>query len=142
MNLLERLKERVQKTQDELDQERAKDRKEKDRRELVELNERSPYYKRDNGWCDKCHRDYSVLYTKHGNETLAYYLGTCSKGHTVRREITLRDRYYDHSILVRAERDRHSDDLLTPDHPRFKYVYPDKWREYERQREQRALGTV
>lgn len=141
MGILERMKDRAEKTRQELDQERAKERRIKEDREREQVNERATFHKVDHAYCSVCDRDYKVLLRKHGNERLAYYLGQCSKGHTVRREITLRDRYYDVSPYVRRQREEHADDLLTPDHPRFRLVYPDKWRELERIREERERTT-
>lgn len=137
MNLLERLKDRAQKTKTELDQERAHKRKEKDRLERERHNANAPEYKRDNAYCATCALDCATILRKHGTDLLAYYLGSCPNGHTVRREITLRDRYYDLSPLVRKERLVHADDLLTPNDYRFRHVYPDKWRALEEERERR-----
>jgi hypothetical protein len=137
MNLLERLKERAQKTQHDLDQERAHKRKERERLERELHNATAPEYKRDNAYCDTCRLDCSTILRKHGSDSLAYYLGHCPMRHTVRREITLRDRYYDVSPLVRKERLVHADDLLTPHDYRFRHVYPDKWRAIEEERERR-----
>lgn len=138
MNLLERLKERAQKTKYDLDTERAKDKKEKERRERERVNESAPFYARKDVWCESCQRDYSCLLRKHGNELHAYYLGKCPASHTVRREITNTiDPYFYKSQRLRKERILYADDLLTPNDDRFRIVYPDKWRELERQRAER-----
>lgn len=136
-SLLERLKERAKKTKAELDQEKEKEKRNKLERDRLEANERAPHYKKSDAWCYTCLKDCTTIMRKHGNERLAYYLGTCPVGHTVRREITLVDRYYQDSYGVRLSRLRHANDLLTPNDYMFRHVYPDKWQELERQREAR-----
>lgn len=142
MNLLERLKDRAVKTKEGLDQERLKDKKLKEQLEKEQVNESAPFYARKDVWCESCLRDYSCMLRKHGNELLAYYLGTCPNNHQVRREIThaSTDPYYLKSQRLRIERIQHADDMLTPADDRFKTVYPDKWRELEAAREQRAAS--
>lgn len=143
MNQLERMRERVEKTQHDLDTEREKEKRVKNDRERLAKNENADNYKLDYALCSYCGLDAPTLLKKHGNERLAYYLGSCGGcGSVVRREITLYDRYSDLSPRLRHERILHEDDLLTPNDPRFKTVYPDKWRELERQREERETRKV
>lgn len=137
MNLVQRMRERAEKVKQELDQEREKDKKHKERLERERVAELAPSHTSQNAFCGVCERDCVVVLTKHGNPGLAYYKGLCPLGHEVRREITLKDRYYDQSRLVREERDRHADDFITPNDARFKLLYPDRWREIEREREER-----
>jgi hypothetical protein len=137
MTLLERLRERALKTKTDLDQDRAHKRRERERSERERHNATAAEYKRDNAYCPTCQLDCSTMLRKHGTDLLAYYLGTCPERHTVRREITLRDRYYDVSPLVRRDRLVHADDMLTPRDYRFRHVYPDKWRALEEERERR-----
>lgn len=140
MGILERMKDRAQKTKTDLDAERAKDKRVKEQRERERVNESAPFYARKDVWCESCLRDYSCMLRKHGNELLAYYLGTCPNNHQVRREIThaSTDPYYLKSQRLRVERILYADDLLTPADERFKTVYPDKWAEIERSRAERA----
>ena len=137
MNILERMKERVEKTRENLDQDKAHRAKEVARNEVLLANATAPTYKLDAAYCDTCKRDCNTTLRKHGNDLLAYYQGKCPEGHTVRRELTLSDRYFNKSPLVRRMRHTHANDLLTPNDNAFRYVYPTQWAEYERQREWR-----
>ena len=141
MNILERMKDRAQKTKADLDAERIKNKREKERLEAERAADDAPDYKRDNVYCSDCKRDYVATLRKHGNPSLLYYQGTCPFGHNVRREFTLYDRYYDLSPFIRSQRLEYADDLLTPNDARFKTVYPEQWAEYERQREERDAAT-
>ena len=142
MTQLERMIDRAKKVKTDLDQEREKEKREKERLERERVNDEAPLYKRQDAFCEVCDRDYSVMLKKHGTSLLAYYVAFCPYGHPVRREITLRDRYYDQSKKVRAEREMYSDLLLTPNDPRFRLVYPEQWKELERQREEREKINV
>lgn len=132
------MKDRAQKVNENLVQERAKDKRHKEQLEKARVAESAPFHVRKDVWCDTCKHDYSALLRKQGNELMAYYLGKCSRGHTVRREITNPiDPFYTKSQRLRVERMMYADDLLTPSDDRFRHVYPDKWRELEADRERR-----
>lgn len=126
---------------------------EKKRQERIAEIEQAPQVRLYEFWCDECQEDYIAEAHKHSNrygydltfgtpyeiETpQAWYTSKCTKGHENVRRITdkLNDPYYARSMKVRREVMEHADDFLTPDDPRFKIVYPDKWREYEKQREE------
>jgi len=87
-------------------------------------------------WCDKCQKDctgrgYRQVCTLRERTPTAWYLGFCSKGHRMIRRITDKssDPYYNQSIFLMRQRNEMALDLLTPDDPRFKILYPKQWKE-------------
>jgi hypothetical protein len=90
-------------------------------------------------WCKKCKVDfiskgYKVI-GKMGMWPTSWYVGFCRGRHRAIKRITDKsgDDYYFFSKAITRERKERADDMLTPDNPRFKLVYPDKWRElYEK----------
>jgi hypothetical protein len=86
-------------------------------------------------WCEGCGKDFTSngykTIGKLGRWPVAWYVGLCPKGHKCLRRITDKgnDVYYYRSKMVQLQRILSSDDIITPDNPRFKLIYPDKWRE-------------
>ncbi len=67
----------------------------------------------------------------------ASFVAHCKRGHPVRRFITDKEQDpYFQSPIVRRLQILMEDDLLQPDHPRFKQVYPKQWAELEKQKEE------
>ncbi len=94
-------------------------------------------------WCADCKRDFQGVGIKQirepaGMYPIAWYRGTCPRGHQTIRYITDKDHdpFYFLSVELAHERARLDDDLLQPSDPRFRLVYPDKWASMERQREE------
>lgn len=150
---VKKLGERVQKVQKELAQERENKKKREDPRwkEILE----SAQQQRMDFWCDTCQQDYSgmgrkVICGSYDIDTGvftprrdAYYLAFCPERHRMVRYILdiHQDPYYRKSVKVRMDRWKYRDDLLTPNDPRFKIVYPERWKEIEQAREQRDNAT-
>lgn len=92
-------------------------------------------------FCRECDQDFDadgykqVRYS--GTWPVAWYAGRCPKGHPSIRYITdkHRDPYFYLSKMLARQRHEMADDMLTPDNPRFKIVYPEKWRKMEEDRE-------
>lgn len=87
-------------------------------------------------WCMQCQQDFSctdALKMAGMSQGLprGYYEGACPEGHVAIRHITDKhmDPYYHQSVHLRVERHRMADDVLTPEHPRFRTLYP---KQYER----------
>lgn len=81
-------------------------------------------------WCTDCEADVSTKGTKvirqhHGKLPIAWWVGFCPVRHKLIRRITdkVNDPYYMKSYVVRRDRSRHKDDLLTPDQARFWMLY-------------------
>ena len=87
-------------------------------------------------WCDICKRDcsgpgYREVCTIRSYAPTAWYVGYCPLGHKMIRRITDKnnDSYYDLSEMVQRHRAEMKDDFLSPDDPRFKLLYPEKYAE-------------
>jgi len=67
----------------------------------------------------------------------ASFRSRCPKGHYVRRYITdaKHDPYFKSPILRRLAYEMR-DEMLQPNDPRFRKVYPKQWEEFERQKEE------
>lgn len=93
-------------------------------------------------WCSKCQRDIvsyaykQVRYPK-GQLPIAWHVGKCPDGHTLIRYITDKgaDPYYHQSFFMRLERSRLANDLVQPDDPRFRILYPAQYRKMQEDRE-------
>lgn len=95
-------------------------------------------------WCDQCCKDFEAIGLKQTRsmETdmpIAFYGALCPKGHLAVRRITdkLNDPYFWQSENIRRSRAEHEDDFLTPDDPRFQYVYPEQWKRIQEERVRR-----
>lgn len=111
---------------------------------LSEINE-APESVLTDFWCDHpaCRKDFSTLGYKHLNwvhniETgmneppeiwRAWYAANCPSGHRCIKRITDKqyDPYYYQSNKVRKMQRQYADEMLTPDDPRFKTIYPQQW---------------
>lgn len=87
-------------------------------------------------YCKPCKQDcqgtgYRQVCTVRRFAPTAWFLGICPKGHRMIRRITDKDSdpYYHLSPFVARQRLEMADDFLTPDDPRFRVLYPDKWEE-------------
>lgn len=81
-------------------------------------------------WCEDCEADVTAKGTKivrqhHGKLPIAWWIGFCPARHKLIRRITdkVNDKYYLRSFIVKRDRARFSDDLLTPEHTRFWMLY-------------------
>ncbi len=109
----------------------------KDRREAVEY---APPVVETDVWCQRCQRDVTTTCCKEvrlsAKPFIAFYRGVCPAGHWCIRRITdiETDPYFYQSAYVKKLRVERGDDLIQPDHPYFKYVFPLQWAELEKQR--------
>lgn len=112
-----------------------------------EINDAPGRLPRMEFWCEACgvvdDRKGDVVAVaykdvKHPKNQLpiARYVGYCPKGHMVMRFITdkNRDPYYHLSVKMQYERRRSADDMLQPNDPRFRIVYPRQWEKMEADR--------
>jgi hypothetical protein len=97
---------------------------------------KSPRFTTTDFWCDTCKRDcngtgYRQVCTVREWAPTAWFLGYCPYGHKMIRRITDKgtDPYYEKSEQLQRQRYEMKDDLLTPDDPRFKELYPKQWEE-------------
>ena len=102
----------------------------------VEAITHSPRFTTTDFWCATCQRDcqgtgYRQVSTIRERWPTAWFVGYCPTGHKVLRRITDKntDPYYDSSYMVKRMRFTLRDDLLTPEDPRFKVLYPRQWEE-------------
>lgn len=126
---------RVKHNQKFLDQEREN----KKRRDALarEIRE-APDMVQFDFFCRNCDRDViSMGYKRVHKDGMGTYLGQCPNGHGLVRYITekWRDPYWELSHKVRHDREKYADDMLTPDNPRFKVVYPDVHKRLEAEKE-------
>lgn len=84
-------------------------------------------------WCDACQADftgraYKVVRKLPKKMPIAWYVGHCPARHKCIKRITEKpnDPYYLRSYIVRRDRAKHADDLLTPDSHRFWLLYGHK----------------
>jgi len=96
-------------------------------------------------FCNTCKRDctgtgYRQVLTLRKWLPTAWYVGTCPNGHKMIRRITDKntDPYYYQSYMVQRQRNEMEDSFLTPDNPRFKLLYPDKYDELMKKDGQRT----
>lgn len=93
-------------------------------------------------WCQACRKDFNTSARKQvrfsSRWPVAWYVGLCPKKHVCIRYITDKDRdpYYRRSVMIARQRVELADAMLTPDNPRFALVYPQKYREIERMKEE------
>lgn len=84
-------------------------------------------------WCNECQADFMAIGTKiarkfKGKLPIAWWVAFCPARHKCIRRITDRtnDPYFARSFIVKHDRARHSDDLLTPEDTRFWLLYGHK----------------
>jgi hypothetical protein len=114
----------------------------KERADTVRIIREAFAHTRMGFWCDKCRHDFEGIAHKEIREPsdalpYAWYVGHCPKKHEAIRRITEKqgDPYYRKSQVVRAQRLEMADAMLTPDHPRFRMVYPEQWRKIKAEME-------
>jgi hypothetical protein len=99
----------------------------------------APLITRTDFWCNVCKRDCSgngyrqvFLSTSRPKMPTAWFKGHCPLGHIVIRRITDKntDPYYDLSFNLQRQRYDLKDDLLTPEDPRFRVLYPKQYEEW------------
>lgn len=144
MDRITRLTDRLDHNREERDRSVART---QEYRDHISAIREAAEYTRTGFFCVTCDKDFDsdgwkqVRYS--GVWPVAWYAGMCPSGHVAMRRITdkLTDPYYYQSKMIQRQRHEMADDLLTPDDPRFKIVYPEKWREmvankenYERER--------
>lgn len=120
---------------DQRRKERAeKDEKERPFKDRVKAIFDAPRFAITDFYCSVCKHDVSgtafrQVCTIRQDRPTAWFVSFCPKGHRLVRRITDKDTdpYYDISPLVRRQRYELRDDLLTPDDPRFKILYPKQW---------------
>lgn len=96
-------------------------------------------------WCSPCARDFHAKgYKRLHNDGMATYRGECPKGHIAVRYITKKwlDPYWEQSRNVQIDREKHADDMLTPDNPRFKKIYPAQWKALTERQSERPNTEV
>ncbi len=120
---------------------RDKDRGQECRDRLRMIND-APHEARTGFWCVECARDVvawagKITQRMDTQRPRAYYQAFCPKQHRLIRRITDKqwDPYYHQSRIMRMERARQADDMLQPDDPRFRQVYPEVWKKMEAERE-------
>jgi len=93
-------------------------------------------------WCEECEKDFTAdaykVIGEAGRWPVAWYVGLCPENHKCIRYITDKenDSYYWKSKMIREQRHEMEDAMLIPSDPRFKLVYPEKWRELEKLRDE------
>lgn len=104
--------------------------------ERVKEIKRAPQTARISFFCETCDADWDgrgdkMIRMPKGSVWFAYYSGHCPAGHACVRRITdrLNDPYFFKSYVVRKQQAKHTDELLPHWHPRFKIVYPERYRE-------------
>lgn len=87
-------------------------------------------------WCTVCKKDctgpgYRQVATIRERVPTAWYVAFCPQGHRMIRRITDKsdDPYYYQSMFLQRQRMDMAMDLLTPDDPRFRILYPKQWEE-------------
>lgn len=111
-------------------------RKEKERpfKERVEAIFSAPKFVVTDFYCKQCRKDvagtgFRQVCTIRPQYPTAWFVSICPSGHRIVRRITDKDTdpYYDLSPLIARQRYEMRDDLLTPEDPRFKILYPAQW---------------
>lgn len=93
-------------------------------------------------WCAKCKKDFDAQARKRigmaGVWPVAWYVARCKCGTQAIRRITdkRKDPYYRNSYLIKYSRVKDYNDMLHPHDPMFKLVYPKKWEQLEKGRQE------
>lgn len=88
-------------------------------------------------WCNSCKRDFEGYGRKCVREAgmwpVAWYQGRCPCGKVCIRRITdkVKDLYYFRSKFVRRQRVENAYDMIDPNHPLFKVLYPKQYNKIE-----------
>lgn len=141
----------VNNLQQRVDRNRKEREREKKWREYLDarwklINEAARFHKTD-FWCRHCTLDFTAYGFKRVSTAVpppdAWYEAFCPLGHFAVRHITdkPRDPYYRESVLIRQQRHELRDELLQPDDPRFKHVYPTQWRRMQEEMKQAELAA-
>lgn len=132
-NPLQSLINRYDKRRKERAEKEARERPFKDR---VDAIFSAPKFTKMDFWCKTCKKDctgtgYRQVSIIRSRFPTAWFVGFCPMGHKVMRRITDKgtDPYYNLSFMIKRMRYERRDDLLTPDDPRFKVLYPKQWEE-------------
>lgn len=137
------LGERVVKNREASDQERARQKEQALPREITDAKELLQH----DFWCNQCRRDFVALGRLEvhgtGSQATAVYRASCPKDHQTYRYVTNvpDDPYWLRSHKVRADRQAHEIDMLSPHDPRFKLYYKKQWDELEVARENHDKRT-
>lgn len=98
-------------------------------REIVEAKDKWP----NQFWCKTCNADFTARAHKVVSKLpkrmpIAWWVGFCPSRHKCIRRITEKpnDPYYLHSFVIRRDRQRYRDEMLTPDDMRFWMLYGHK----------------
>lgn len=124
---LERLKKRIDGNREERARyQRMYDRLQDRTREITDAKQ----ILRMSFWCEVCEADfnakaYKIIRMHRGKLPIAWWVGFCPARHKCIRRVTdkVNDKYYLHSYIVKRDRARFSDDLLTPENHRFWLLY-------------------
>ena len=97
-------------------------------------------------YCGTCSKDFGAMGFKQirlpkKSLWFAWYEAQCPEGHTALRYITdkLTDPYFHLSPFVKAQQAEFEDAMLSPDHPRFKVLYPEAYDKIKQQELGREL---
>lgn len=127
---VKRLKKRIESNREErAAYQRMYDKLQERTREIVDAAQKLRYP----FWCEECKADfmaiaYKVIRKRPGKLPIAWYVAFCPARHKCIRRITEKpnDPYFIKSFIVRRDRARHRDDLLTPADNRFWLLYGHK----------------
>jgi len=126
----EKLIERIKENRDMRERVR---RREKDAQEREStIRDALPEVKAD-FWCDGCKKDFTSTGRKVASYVtgvpVAWYTARCKCGRKAIRRITdkSRDPYYKKSFLIRFQRVRNYNDMLSPADDLFKIIYPKEY---------------
>jgi|TARA_R100001530_G_scaffold73266_1_gene51667 hypothetical protein len=129
--IIQKLKDRFEKARIKRLKKEAKEQPFKDR--LIEIFS-APRHTLTDFYCLVCKKDcsgtgYRQVCTIRKWVPTAWYIGTCPNGHKMIRRITDKssDPYYVMSPFLQRQRYDLIDAFITPDDPRFKVLYPDKY---------------
>ena len=87
-------------------------------------------------FCEECGKDFTAVGRKVVMGDYAWYYAKCLCGARCIRRITDKssDPYYFKSKITRRQQVVNSTDMLTPDDPLFRLVYPKQWEKMEKQK--------
>lgn len=127
---IEKLKKRIDSNKEERDAYRKMyDRLQENVRMIADAPDKTRYP----FWCNECASDFMGIGTKvvrklKGRLPIAWYVTFCPQHHKCIRRITDRnnDPYFAKSFIVKRDRQRYKDDLLTPQDARFWLLYGHK----------------
>lgn len=115
--------------------------KERPLKERIDAIFNAPKFVKTDFWCPVCKRDctgtgYRQVNTTNDQRPTAWFVGYCPEKHKMIRRITdkVQDPYYYQSLMLNRQRYNMRDDLLTPDDPRFKLLYPKQYEELFKKR--------